>query len=87
MSDADIAEFFAELSANLVEPLPLDALPVYCRDADDDHIRACALGGGANVSVTGGADLLALDGDPALGDPRILTPRTFLEMMDVLDAS
>ncbi|MFN8557371.1 MAG: hypothetical protein U0531_08475 [Dehalococcoidia bacterium] len=42
---------------------------------------ACALGGGADVIVSGDADLLALDGHPALGALRIVPPVTFLAIL------
>ena len=71
----------AALEARMVRPLPLDALPVHCRDPKDDPVLACALGGQADYLVTGDADLLALDGHPALGALRIVTPRAFLDLL------
>lgn len=44
--------------AVLVEPATL-AAPV-CRDPDDDHVLACALGANAELIVTGDQDLLTL---------------------------
>ena len=72
----------AGLNAGLVRPLALDALPVHCRDPKDDHVLACALGGQADYLVTGDADLLVLDGHPALGSLRIITPRAFLAIVE-----
>ncbi len=57
-------------------------LPVHVRDPKDDMVLACALAAGADVIVTGDADLLALDGDPALGTLRILRPAEFLALLD-----
>ncbi len=71
----------------MIEPLPLDALPVHCRDPKDDPLLACALAGSADYIVTGDADLLALDGHSALGRLRIVTPRAFLALLDERDAS
>ena len=68
------------LRAARIEPLPLAVLPVHCRDPKDDMVLACALGAQAAYLVTGDADLLALDGDPALGRLRIVTPRQFLAL-------
>jgi putative PIN family toxin of toxin-antitoxin system len=69
------------LRAGMVRPLPLDALPIRCRDPKDDHVLACALGGDADYLVTGDDDLLSLDGHPALGRLRIITPRSFLAIL------
>ncbi len=71
----------AGLRAGMVRSLPLDALPVRCRDPKDDHVLACALGGKADYLVTGDDDLLSLDGYPALGQLRIVTPRSFLVLV------
>src|SRR3712207_1493805 len=75
---AIVRTILAGLRAAQVRPLPLDALPVHCRDPKDDPLLACALGGQADYLVTGDADLLTLDGHPALGQLRIVTPRAFL---------
>jgi len=76
-----VAAVLAALQARMVRPLSLDALPVHCRDPKDDPVLACALGGQADVIVTGDADLLDLDGHPQLGALRILTPRAFLAIL------
>lgn len=57
---------------------PRDPLPLHCRDPKDDKFLACALGGQVDYLVTGDEDLLALDGDPALGLLRIVAVREFL---------
>lgn len=56
-------------------------LPVHVRDPKDEHLLAAALGGKADYLVTGDADLIALDGHPELPDLRILTVRTFLDLL------
>lgn len=58
--------------------IPLDSLPVHCRDPKDDKFLACALGGRVEYLVTGDEDLLALKGDAALESLRIVTVRAFL---------
>jgi putative PIN family toxin of toxin-antitoxin system len=64
-----------------VQPIDLVDLPVHCRDAKDDPVLACALGGHAGYIVTGDKDLLELDGHPALGPLRIITARAFLDIL------
>jgi putative PIN family toxin of toxin-antitoxin system len=79
---AIVQAVLAALRAAEVRPLPLDALPIHCRDRKDDHLLACALGGEADYLVTGDTDLLALDGHLALGRLRIVTPRFFLGLLE-----
>jgi uncharacterized protein len=79
---AIVGALLAGLRAGQVRPLPLDALPIHCRDPKDDPVLACALGGHADYLVTGDADLLSLDGHPALGQLRIVTPRAFLALLE-----
>jgi putative PIN family toxin of toxin-antitoxin system len=57
---------------------PLAALPVNCRDANDDIFLHLAIAGGADVLVTGDADLLALRGSAPV---RIVTVRDLREML------
>jgi putative PIN family toxin of toxin-antitoxin system len=64
-----------------VQLFPRIALPIHCRDPKDDKLLACALGGGADVLVTGDRDLLVLDGEPALGTLRVLNPLDFLTFL------
>jgi putative PIN family toxin of toxin-antitoxin system len=65
--------------ADIVSPIAEVPLPV--RDLKDEPILAAALGGDADYLVTGDADLLVLDGDPRLGNLRIVTAREFLDML------
>jgi uncharacterized protein len=58
--------------------------PIPVRDPDDEPILALAFWGNASHLITGDRDLLVLDGDPGLGNLRILTPRAFCE--EVLDS-
>ena len=60
-----------------VEPEPLDKR--VCRDKDDDVVLATALGGKADVIVTGDEDLLVLKKFRGI---KILSPRQFLELLD-----
>ena len=61
--------------------IPLDELPIHCRDPKDDAVLACALANDVDYIVTGDDELLSLDGDPALGRLRIVTPRQFLALL------
>ncbi|HLZ68662.1 MAG TPA: putative toxin-antitoxin system toxin component, PIN family [Dehalococcoidia bacterium] len=64
------------------EPVqPLAVLPLQSRDVADNKVLAAALGGHADYLVSGDNDLLALDGDPALGVLRIVTPAAFMERL------
>lgn len=56
---------------------PVTVLPVSVRDPDDERILAIALGGDADLLVTGDKDLLALAGDPRLGKLHIVDPGAF----------
>jgi predicted nucleic acid-binding protein len=47
-------------------------------------VLACALGANVDYIVTGDEDLLVLDGHPALGSLRIVTPRAFLTILEQL---
>ena len=66
---ADLCEF--------VEPEPLGER--VCCDEDDDVVLATALGGKADVIVTGDEDLLVLKKFRGI---KILSPRQFLEVLD-----
>jgi putative PIN family toxin of toxin-antitoxin system len=81
---AEIDALIEALAAAAVQPMPLEALPVHCRDAADDAVLACALGANVDYIVTGDEDLLVLDGHPALGSLRIVTPRAFLTILEQL---
>jgi putative PIN family toxin of toxin-antitoxin system len=70
----------------LIDTLALQAplrqrLPIHVRDPKDDHLLAAALGGKADYLVTGDADLLTLDRDPKLPNLRILSVRSFLDLL------
>lgn len=68
------------LSADLVNHLPEENLPIHCRDAKDDKLLACAIGGQAEYLVTGDNDLLALNGNKKLKNLTIITARQFLDI-------
>lgn len=53
-----------------------------CEDPDDDKYLAAALEGQAAFVVTGDQDLLALEQHEGV---RIVTPRTFLDLLEVQD--
>lgn len=51
------------------------------RDPKDVPILAAAIGGGADVLITGDNDLLVLSGDTRLGELRIMTAGQFLQLI------
>jgi putative PIN family toxin of toxin-antitoxin system len=67
-----------------VEPASIVVPPV--RDPDDELLLRVALGGQADYLVTGDNDLIALAGNEALGDLRVVTPRAFLDLVPAVDA-
>ena len=69
--------FLAELAGAAAWVTITGAVQV-CRDPDDDKFLETAINGAADCLVSGDADLLALDPFHGL---RILTPRTFLELL------
>lgn len=73
--------------SNAIQTPPDELPPVRCRDPKDDYLLACAVAGTADYLVTGDRDLLALDGDPALGALRILTPLDFLAALDARESA
>ncbi|MEA2524996.1 MAG: uncharacterized protein QOF73_2223 [Thermomicrobiales bacterium] len=84
LTEVEIAQFFDDL-AKLTRPAPLHLpLPVAVRDAKDEAILAAALGGDAGFVITGDNDLLTLAGDPRLGSLRIVTARSFLDLLSIL---
>lgn len=58
-SQSRIAAFLRGFAA-AEQVTPLVELPIHCRDPKDDKLLACALGGEADVLVTGDRDLLVL---------------------------
>jgi putative PIN family toxin of toxin-antitoxin system len=80
VTHVQVAGLLRELEgrAHRIVPLPYEKLPLRCRDTDDDALLASALGGGADYLVTGDEDLLVLDGDPRLGQLRIVRVGDFL---------
>lgn len=81
-----IADALTALAATK-HAVPLDPLPVRCRDAKDDKLLACALGGQVDYLVSGDGDLLDLNEHPALGSLRIVTPREFLTVLGIEPAT
>lgn len=66
------------LESQTVVPKPPEILSVPVRDPDDAWVLASAVAGGAEVLVTGDADLLVLGAKAPLP---ILTPRGFWEQL------
>src|SRR5215211_3674825 len=78
VTQADVDDILTGLTIAQVQPLPDEALPVHCRDGQDDIVLAIALGATADYLVTGDADLHALADHTALSGLRIVTPAQFL---------
>ena len=66
------------MALGVVVDLP-ETIPRVCRDPVDDRVIACAIVGEADVIVSGGEDLLALE---QVGGIPILTAAQFLEMLE-----
>lgn len=78
-----IARFISslELAAVKVQPLPASELPVRSRDPKDNFLLACAFAGEADYLITGDKDLLVLNGDPRLGQRKIVSAKEFLALI------
>lgn len=77
-------DHFIELitqNAKLVVPIKIREIPVHARDVKDDMILACAFGGKADFLVSGDEDLLILNGNPKLGNLKIVSPKEFLAII------
>ena len=70
---------FLRLFARIAEQVAILRPIQACRDPRDDKFLAVAVNGGADVIVTGDADLLVLDPFHAV---RIMTPAAFLSSQD-----
>ncbi|MCL4544319.1 MAG: putative toxin-antitoxin system toxin component, PIN family [Chloroflexi bacterium] len=74
-------------AAEWVSPLDESSLPLSSRDPKDNKFLACALAAHADFIVSGDADLLALNGNSALGATRVVTPRELTELLYPLQDS
>ncbi len=79
LAPGEVAALLRRMRAEGERVVPAETVPVTVRDPKDTHLLGAALGGDAAYLVTGDADLLILDGDPALGRLRIVTARSFLD--------
>ncbi len=73
-----------QFAAEWVRALDEGSLPLVSRDPKDNKLLACALGGQADFIVSGDADLLVLNGHPALGETGIVSPREFVTLLGEL---
>ena len=81
VSSVQVTSLLKRMAAQSTLVTPLSVLPLHVRDVKDEPILAAALGGSADYLVTGDDDLLVLDGDPRLGNLRIVTARAFLDVL------
>ena len=70
-----------EFVSESIEPIPQKNLPIHSRDLEDNFMLAAALGGKADYLITGDEDLLVLNGDPDLGNLKIVTAKEFLKLI------
>jgi putative PIN family toxin of toxin-antitoxin system len=82
VSDEIREDILSLIDTNGIVANPRRRLPVSIRDPKDEIVLATALGGRADVIVTGDDDLLVLNGDPRLGRLQIITVRAFLELLE-----
>lgn len=69
-------------SAELIEPVSKKDLPIHSRDPEDDFMLASGLGGNADYLVTGDQDLLVLNGNPRIGNFKIVKASEFLDFLN-----
>jgi putative PIN family toxin of toxin-antitoxin system len=81
LTEEQIKKLLKRLQQTTERVIPLTALPLHSRDPKDDKLLALALGGTADYLITGDNDLLVLDGEPTLGNLRIITPAAFLQTL------
>lgn len=67
--------------AEIILSMPEEQLPIHSRDPKDDKLLACALSAHVDYLITGDEDLLILNGNPALGNLKIITAKDFLNLL------
>jgi hypothetical protein len=72
-----------KMGADRIIPLSEQSLPISSRDAKDNKLLACALGGEADYLVTGDRDLLDLNSNPKIGNLKIVSPSDFLKILQI----
>ena len=73
--DSEISFFASVVSEAAYETCRMEKpVPCICRDANDDHVLACAVEANADFLVTGDDDLLVL---VSYGKVKIIRPRAF----------
>lgn len=65
--------------AEIITSIPEEQLSIRSRDPKDDKLLACALSANVDYLITGDEDLLILNGNPALGNLKIITAKDFLD--------
>ena len=73
----DVAKIEASLREHTVVPRPQQHLAIGLKDSDDEWVVASAVAGGADILVTGDAELLAQASPPV----RITNPRGLWDMI------
>lgn len=75
---SDVAEVISFLREHPIQPRPEEPATIPISEPDDAWVLASALAAGADVLITGDADLLALR--PRVGELHIMSPRGFWEL-------
>jgi putative PIN family toxin of toxin-antitoxin system len=81
LTDDDLADLLNELRTFARSARLARRIPLHVRDEKDRQIVAAAIGGNADYIISGDNDLLILAGDPRLGSLKIVSARTFLELL------
>src|SRR5262249_33672852 len=81
VTSTQVRSMLNRIAQRAVIASPVAAWPLPIRDLKDGPILASALGGDAHYLETGDDDHLGLRGDPRLGRLRIVSVRTFLEIL------
>ncbi len=81
LNPKEIQAFLDNLSigAEFVKPIPIESLPIHSRDAKDNILLSCTLGGNCDFLITGDEDLLVLNGEKKLGKLQIIKVVDFLQ--------
>jgi putative PIN family toxin of toxin-antitoxin system len=81
ITDLDRLRLLRRIDRQAIVVTPTPIVAGWVRDPNDEPILGTALAGRADYLVSGDEDLLVLAGDARLGSLRIVTARTFLDLL------